>query len=107
MFSIVIMISMWVALVEEILFRGVLVSILRRWKLISTQRQRDVFATLLSASIFGFAHYATWGPIAAIALVGLGIGFSIAYIANGEQLLPLILYHFAFDLLSISISVYS
>ncbi len=106
-FSIVIMISMWVALVEEIVFRGVLVSILRRWKLIKVQRQRDIFAAVLSASIFGLAHYSTWGPIAALALIGLGIGFAIAYIANGEQLLPLILYHFAFDLLSISVSVYS
>lgn len=96
-------IAAWAAVTEELIFRGLLFSTLRRWQILRNQRSRDIFAVLLSASLFGLAHYWTWGPLATIALVGLGLGFVLAYLANGEQLMPVILYHFAFDFLSIGI----
>lgn len=99
--------ALWIALTEEIMFRGLLVSVLRRWSLIGSQRRRDILAVGVSALLFGAAHYPAWGPAAAVALTGLGIGFVLGYIANGEKLLPLILYHFIFDTLSIAVAVFS
>lgn len=103
----IVLISGWVAVVEEILFRGLLVSVLRRCNLFGSQVKRDILAGSSSALIFGFAHYATWGPFAALALVGLGAGFVLAYIATGEKLVPVIIYHFIFDILSISVGLFS
>ncbi len=60
---------------------------------------------MISALLFGLAHWPTWGALPALAITGLGLGFVAGYIANGEQLGPLVLYHFIFDALSISISV--
>lgn len=98
-------IAVWVALTEELIFRGLLVSVVRRWRILPKQGQRDLLAAILSALLFGIAHYATWGLIPSLALVGLGIGFVIGYIAAGERLLPVIVYHFVFDLLSILVSL--
>lgn len=98
-------IAAWVAVIEEVLFRSLIVGVFRRWRLIASHRKRDIFAAISSSLIFGVAHYATWGPVAALALTGLGLGFVMAYIANGERLMPLVLYHFIFDVLSISISM--
>lgn len=99
-------IAAWASITEEVIYRAFLLSVLRRWRVLKSQRSRDTFAIVVSALVFGGVHLVTWGPYAAIALAGLGLGFVLAYIANGEQLLPLILYHFLFDCLSIGISVF-
>ncbi|MFN8392572.1 MAG: CPBP family intramembrane glutamic endopeptidase [Bdellovibrionota bacterium] len=104
--GLVLAIAAWVAVTEEMIFRGTLVSVVRRLRFIPKQWQRDTAAGVLSAVIFGLAHWPTWGPLPALALVGLGLGFVVGYLANGEQLLPLILYHFVFDTLSIGISLF-
>lgn len=91
----------WASVTEEVLFRFLLISVLRRWSFLKQQKTRDVLACLLSAFIFGFAHYATWGIAASIALTGLGVGFGLAYLASGERLEPILLYHFVFDILSL------
>ena len=103
--ALVIAIALWVAITEELIFRGLLVSTIRRFRYIRNQQTRDITAGLLSAILFGLAHWPTWGPLPSLALVGLGLGFVVAYIAIGEQLVPIIVYHFVFDLLSISISL--
>lgn len=100
-------IAAWASITEEIIFRSLLVSVVRRWAVFPKQWQRDVLAATISAAVFGLAHYATWGPVAALALTGLGVGFVLAYIANDEHVLPLIIYHFVFDVLSISVSVFA
>lgn len=97
--------AVWAAVTEEVIFRGLLVSVLRRWRAIPTQRLRNVVACILSAVLFGLAHLPSWGPVASIALIGLGLGFALGFIANGEKLMPLVVYHFAFDILSISAAV--
>lgn len=97
----VVIIAAWAAITEELLFRGLLVGVLRRWKLIPTQKLRDVFAVVASSVLFGAAHYPTWGLIPALALTGLGVGFVLGYIASRENLTPLVFYHFCFDMLSI------
>ncbi len=98
--------AMWAAVTEEFIYRGLLVSVLRRWQIFSSQHYRDLFAIVVSALLFGAAHMMTWGPFAALAMVGIGLGFALAYIANGEQLMPCILYHFLFDVFSMSLAIY-
>lgn len=104
--SLIMAIAAWVSLTEEVIFRGFLVSAIRRWNLIRSQRTRDIVAIVVSTIIFGMAHFPTWGPYAATALTGLGLGFVIGYIANGEKLLPLIVYHLAFDALSLFVATH-
>lgn len=99
--SMCVLYASWAAVTEEVLFRFLLISVLRRWSFLKQQKTRDILACLLSAVIFGFAHYATWGIAASIALTGLGLGFGLAYLASGERLEPVLLYHFVFDILSL------
>ena len=94
-------VAVWVAVTEEYIFRGLCISVIRRWAIFPRQSQRNALAITLSAVLFGAAHYPTWGLAAAIALTGLGFGFSLAYLANREQIMPVIVYHFIFDLCSI------
>ncbi len=99
----VIGISLWAGVTEEFVFRGLLLSSLRRTTLLNKQSSKDIIAVIFSASLFGLAHYPSWGLGAAIAVTGLGIGLGMAYIANGERLLPLVVYHSFFDLLSFTL----
>ena len=98
--------ALWVGVTEELIFRGLLVSVLRRWQLFASQRKRDFLAIVVSSVIFGASHTITWGPMAGVALTGLGIGFAIGYIANGERIWPVALYHFAFDTLSMLVALF-
>lgn len=99
-------VSVWAAITEEFIYRGLLISVLRRWKAIPSAAWRDALAVATSALIFGLAHLPTWGPMMSVALIGLGIGFGLAYIAIGEGLLPLIVYHLAFDILSLTFAIF-
>jgi membrane protease YdiL (CAAX protease family) len=99
-------VSVWAGLTEELIFRFTLVSILRRIRIFKAQIHRDLFAVFFSAILFGIGHVALWGPFSAIALTGIGVGFGVAYIATREELLPVVVYHIAFDFISILISVW-
>ncbi len=98
----ILFLSIWIAVLEEVVFRGLLLSSLRRSKILAKSKYRDLIAILISSIIFGFAHYHSWGLQAAISTAGLGFGFGLAYICTKEKLLPVIIYHFLFDLLSLS-----
>jgi hypothetical protein len=99
---IVLCFAAWAAITEEIIYRYCLISIVRRSKIASTQRARDCLAVGLSSLIFAGSHIVFWGLPAAIALFGLGIGFSLAYLANSERIAPVLCYHFLFDVLSLT-----
>ena len=86
---------------EEIIYRGLVVSGLRRIGFCKAQLRTDLVACAVSALLFGVAHAGTWGLPAALAIMGLGFGFGVGYIAAGERLIPVIIYHFAFDFLSL------
>jgi membrane protease YdiL (CAAX protease family) len=96
----------WAALTEEFIYRGLLISVFRRWRAISSPAMRDALAVFVSALVFGLAHLPSWGPLMSVALFGLGIGFGIAYLAVGELLLPLIVYHLIFDIMSLSFAIF-
>jgi membrane protease YdiL (CAAX protease family) len=101
--SVILQISVWAGLTEEFIYRGLLISALRRAHLFGlNQINKDKAAVLISAVIFGFSHYMLWGLTPSLTLTGLGIGFGLAYIAIGELILPLIVYHIIFDALSLS-----
>ena len=105
MIGTLVLIGLWAAVTEEVIYRGLIVSVIRRWSYDMPQKRKDLIASLVGGAIFGLAHLPTWGPLASIALFGLGFGFSLGFIANGEKLMPLIIYHFVFDMVSMSISV--
>jgi len=99
----IVQVSVWAGLTEEFIYRGLLISALRRSPMFGmNQINKDKVAILVSAVIFGFSHYMLWGLPASLTLTGLGLGFGIAYIAIGELILPLIVYHIIFDILSLS-----
>ena len=101
--QVILQIAVWAGLTEEFIYRGLLISAIRRNRLFGlSQLKKDKIAVIVSAVIFGFSHYMLWGLPASLTLTGLGIGFGIAYIAIGELLLPLIVYHIIFDALSLS-----
>ncbi|MDZ4784494.1 MAG: CPBP family intramembrane glutamic endopeptidase [bacterium] len=97
-------VSVWAGLTEEIIYRGLVISAIRRCAILGKQITRDRLAILISALLFGLSHYPVWGFPVALSLVGLGIGFGMAYLAIGERVLPLVVYHIAFDILSLSFS---
>jgi membrane protease YdiL (CAAX protease family) len=99
--------TLWVAVTEEYLFRGLLISIIRRSCIFNTPQVRTIIACLLSSILFGISHYPLWGLGASLALTGIGLGLALGYIANGERIWPMILYHWGFDFLSTSLAMLS
>jgi membrane protease YdiL (CAAX protease family) len=97
--------ALWVAVTEEYLFRGLLISVVRRCSIFSSPKARTVAACILSSVLFGVAHYAMWGGGASLALTGIGLGLALGYVANGEKIWPMIIYHWGFDFLSTSIAL--
>ena len=103
----VMQVSVWAGLTEELIYRGLLVSVLRRWSALPNQKYRDIFAVSLSALVFGLGHMSSWGPAMSFALVGLGFGLGLGYLAIGERLIPVIVYHILFDALSLTCALFS
>lgn len=106
-FSFIVGTATWAAVTEEFIYRGLLISVLRRWNAIPSAVVRDRVAIVVSALIFGLAHLPSWGPAMSIALFGLGLGLGMAYVAIGELVLPVIVYHIIFDVLSLSFAIFS
>lgn len=99
-------ISIWAGITEEFIYRGLVVSVARRWKAIPKQLHRDIFAIVLSSALFSIGHLSVWGPWLSVAIFGLGIGLGVAYIAIREEILPLVIYHAAFDVCSLSAAIF-
>jgi membrane protease YdiL (CAAX protease family) len=99
-------VACWSSLTEELIFRGLLISVLRRWQGLHQQWQRDCAALTLSSLLFGLAHLPAWGPLLSLALVGIGFGLGVAYLAIGERVLPVVIYHLVFNALSLSFAIF-
>lgn len=94
--------SLWAGLTEEIIYRGTVLAFFRRIPLNISQAAKDWIAILISAFMFAASHYVAWGAWLCVAVFCLGVGLGVAYVAIRERLLPIILYHAAFDVLSLS-----
>ena len=89
----ILQVSFWAGITEEFIYRGMLVSVIRRLKFNINQSKKDIIAITISSIIFGLSHIPAWGVPMSLAIVSLGFGFGVAYIAIGEKVLPLIIYH--------------
>ena len=98
-------VATWSGLTEEIIYRGCLISIARRF--FAEYRHRDLLAIVLASLLFGIAHLPSWGIPMSLALMGLGVGFGVAYVAIGEKLMPVVIYHILFDCLSLGFAMVS
>jgi len=98
--------TLWVAVTEEYLFRGLLISVARRCSALNSPQLRTALACSLSSILFGLSHYPLWGMGATLALTGIGLGLALGYVANGEKIWPLIIYHWGFDFLSTLIAMF-
>lgn len=107
LWSFILGVAVWAGLTEEIIYRGLLISVIRRWRLLPSQLHRDIIAITASSIIFGLSHMSVWGPWMSLGTIGLGIGFGMAYIAIGELLLPVVVYHICFDVCSLLFSYFT
>lgn len=94
-------VSLWAAVTEEIIFRGLIISVLRRCRIFGAQGRADLFAVFVSSALFAVTHALNWGVPIGIAIFGLGLGLGAAFLAVRERLLPVIVYHAIFDFLSL------
>src|SRR6185369_1935589 len=88
-----------VGFAEELLFRGYLIN--RLLVIFGQSAGAKVLAVLISAFLFGIAHWSGqqfWGSLQA-AIVGLV--FASAYMLNGQRLVSLIVAHTAFDIFAV------
>ena len=99
-FLIILQISATAAVLEELVYRGMLLPALRRCRIFIKQVYWDFIAISICSLLFGLAHIPMWGIKAFLPITFLGIGFGLAAIANQERLRALITYHFIFDVLS-------
>ncbi|MCB0353105.1 MAG: CPBP family intramembrane metalloprotease [Bdellovibrionales bacterium] len=102
----VLLVSTWAGLTEEVLYRGVLLSLIRRWSAWNSRQAATWSAVLLSSALFAFCHIPLWGPVLSLGLFFVGIGFSLGFVASGEDLAGVVLYHILFDCLSLSVALF-
>jgi membrane protease YdiL (CAAX protease family) len=86
-------------LAEELVFRGYFIN--RLQAMLGTSAASGVFIVLITAGIFGPAHYLTQGFFGALQGTIVGVLFAAAYLLNGQRLWSLIIAHAAFDVLAI------
>ena len=84
---------------EEIVFRGFFVNRLQAW--LGTGPGAGVLIVLITAGIFGPAHYLQQGFFGALQGTIVGVLFASAYLLNGQRLWSLIVAHATFDVLAI------
>ena len=78
----------WGGVVEETIFRGFVIG----WGCSLFGARAQLSLTLVSAAVFGFAHlYQGWSGVITTGILGLGYG--LAYIATGRNLLTAIAMH--------------
>lgn len=75
---------------EEVIYRGFL--IMRIEELRPGSRHIRKIAVVISAVVFGFAHY-TWGPAGIVQTTFMGLALGIAYLAVGRNLWINVLAH--------------
>lgn len=79
---------------EEVIYRAFLIN--RISELGANTRWARIIAVILSAIIFGFAHY-SWGPMGIVQTTFMGLVLSICYLKFKKQLWILVLAHAYMD----------
>ncbi|MEM7381274.1 MAG: CPBP family intramembrane glutamic endopeptidase [Bacteroidota bacterium] len=87
---------------EELVYRAFLMD--RLGRLFKNLRLQKLLSVLISALIFGLAHY-TWGVIGVFQTTLMGIALAIFYLALGRRLIILIMAHAYMDTL-LFLSIY-
>jgi membrane protease YdiL (CAAX protease family) len=91
------LVAAWIvsSLGEEVVYRGFLIT---RTTELSARPPRWTFPVLLSAVIFGLAHF-SWGPTGIVQTGFMGLALGIAYVRTDRRLWPLVLAHAYMDTL--------
>jgi CAAX protease family protein len=84
---------------EEIVFRGFLIN--RLQVLLGKSFGSTALMVLITAGIFGPAHYISQGFFGALQGTIVGIVFATVYLSNGQRLWSLIVAHATFDVVAI------
>jgi membrane protease YdiL (CAAX protease family) len=84
---------------EEIVFRGFFINRLQAW--LGTGPASGLLIVLITAGVFGPAHYLQQGFFGALQGTIVGVLFASAYLLNGRRLWSLIVAHATFDVLAI------
>jgi membrane protease YdiL (CAAX protease family) len=84
---------------EEIVFRGFFIN--RLTALMGSSAASSVGIVLLTAAVFGPAHYVTQGFFGMLQGTIIGVLFAAIYLLNGRRLWSLIVAHAAFDVTAI------
>jgi len=79
---------------EEVIYRGFLIT--RITELVGNSKWGRVFAVLISAIIFGLAHYG-WGPMGIVQTFFMGLVLGICYLWLKKKLWILVLAHAYMD----------
>lgn len=91
------LVAAWIvsSLGEEVVYRGFLIT---RSAELSATPARWTFPVLLSAVVFGLAHF-SWGPTGMVQTGFMGLVLGIAYVRTARRLWPLVLAHAYMDTL--------
>jgi len=79
---------------EEVVYRGFLIT--RITELVGNTKWGRVFAVLIGAIVFGFAHYG-WGPMGIVQTFFMGLALGICYLWLKKKLWILVLAHAYMD----------
>ncbi len=79
---------------EEVIYRAFLIN--RFTQLGLNSKSGKIVAVILSAVIFGFAHY-SWGPMGIVQTGFMGLALGLCYIFMKKRLWVLILAHVYMD----------
>lgn len=79
---------------EEVIYRGFLITRFSQFGTVT--KTAKILAVILSAIIFGFAHY-SWGPMGIVQTFFMGLALGFCYIYMKRNLWVLILAHAYMD----------
>ena len=86
------------SIVEEIVFRGGLQRLLRRWPTGRTSWRSISAANVLTSAVFALAHLWNHPPLAALGVLPVSLLLGWAYERSGQRLAPPIVLHLYFNL---------
>ena len=86
------------SIAEELVFRGGLQRLLRRWPAGRASWQSISAANALTSAVFALAHLWSHPPLAAIGVLPVSLLLGWAYERSGQRLVPPIALHLYFNL---------